>query len=146
MFFLLLIVGVVASGLYQLAAPEGASAAAPTQTAGATRVEVRVVRQNGALILSVMGSAPAGAFIGCSMYPRGARSATTDGTHMVEAINTSFGKAWKVPDAMVGGSFEIAVWASKVPKAQCRIPNDPWCKRNGFHMEGMLAYRKGQLF
>lgn len=111
-----------------------------------TSLEIRLIRQGNELLVSVMGTSATGpAYIGCSFYPRNVRNAATEGRHVVEQVNTTFGRVFKVPRNLEGGTFEVALWRSKIPTAQCKIPGDPWCKRNGFHMEGMLSYRSGQL-
>lgn len=110
------------------------------------RVNVHVTRQGSDVLVSVQGTGPAGgAWVGCSLYPKGVRDLINQGSHTAAHVASTFSQAWKVPAGFEGGTYEVVLWTRRVPKSQCKLHNDPWCRRNGFHMEGMLVYRTGYL-
>lgn len=126
-----------------LSPPPLASGAVPDPVG----IDVKIIRLAGNYVITVSGTAPAsGAWLGRSIYAYGIRNKASDGHHDAIRVASAFVHTWTVPIAAVnGGSYEVALWASRVPSAQCRISNDPWCKRNGFHLAGMITYRGGWL-
>jgi hypothetical protein len=134
-----------------LAAAALLAALAPLRTEGAVpaapEVRVNAVRAGDQYIITAAGTAPAaGAWLGRSLYAYGITNKASQGSHEVVRVASSFLRSWRVPVAWVrNGSYEVALWATKVPASQCTIPNDPWCKRNGFHLAGLLAWRSGWL-
>lgn len=125
-------------------APLAACLAAPTKTVWLLQPSVQ--RSGQSLVVNVQGSAPKGAWLGCSFYPPGTRNIATQGVHQVVPVtNTTYTQRFAVPQNCVGGTYEVALWGARVPASECKIPNDPWCKRNGFHLSGMLALRRGSF-
>lgn len=119
-----------------------ASHAAP---ASAWRIDVRAAIERDAYVLTVTGVAPAGgAWLGRSAYAYGIRDKATEGVHEVVSVLGDFRHVFTIPVSRVrGGSYEVALWSGRVMAAQCTIPRDTWCKRNGYHLTGLLAYRGG---
>lgn len=121
---------------------------APSPAAARYAIDVLVLRQGPSLVITLTGSAPpSGAWVGCSLYTRGEPHVAWVGRHLVQhETGTRYQASWLVPaSTMVGGNYEVTLWSTRVPGTACRIPGDPWCHRNGFHMEGLLAYRNGTL-
>lgn len=96
-------------------------------------------------VIVATGVAPAaGAWLGRSAYPYGIRDKCTQGVHEVVHVQGPFSQRFTLPINKVrGGSYEVALWSNRVAAAQCKIASDPWCKRNGFHLDGLLVYRGG---
>lgn len=44
-----------------------------------------------------------------------------------------------------GGTYEVALWESKVPKSSCKLAGCKYCPVNGFHMDGMRSYSYGKV-
>ena len=126
---------------------QGATAApvASTATTPLTLV-IKTERRGANLIITASGVASTKSiWLGCSMYPRGVRNAVTQGSHNGVLVSSRFTHSWVVPAGFEGGTYEIALWADRVLRKDCRLASDPWCGRNGYHMTGLLQYRGGRL-
>lgn len=118
--------------------PEADGAPAPLLT-------VQALIEGDQYVIVASGIAPSsGAWLGRSVYPYGIRDKCTQGYHEVVQVQGTFSQRFTVPMSKVrGGSYEVALWSNRIAASQCKIANDPWCKRNGFHLDGLLVYRGG---
>lgn len=115
-------------------------AAGTAVAAAATRLDVRITDS-----LLIQGSAPSAAWLGISLYPKGATQAS-QGQHMVRQLDQGeFKRTFGLNASLRGGTYEVALWREKIPAAKCTIRACQWCARNGFHMDGMLLYRTGRI-
>ena len=86
------------------------------------------------------------AWLGVSLYPYGTSDYTTGGRHsFIDLKKGDFKHEIKMDTELLGGSFEVGVWGTKVDKVDCTIDNCYWCKKNGFHHEDSKAYKSGLL-
>jgi len=86
------------------------------------------------------------AWLGISLYPFGVVDPIANGRHsFVELSQGNFRQEIQVDPDLLGGSFEFAVWGKKVDKLDCTLEYCYWCKKYGFHLEDMLAYKSGLL-
>lgn len=112
------------------------------------KVEVVVSAETGwPTRLIVSGSNPrAVAWLGVSFYPYGVADAITGGRHsVIELKKGDIRQEISIDPALLGGSFEFALWGSKVSKVECHRDYCYWCKVNGFHLDESLAYASGLL-
>lgn len=133
------ILGVVIAGA-ALSWPLPEAAGAPTSL-----LTVQASIEGDQYVITAYGVAPStGAWLGRSVYPYGIRDKCTQGYHEVVEVQGNFSQRFTVPIAKVrGGSYEVVLWSNRIPASQCKIAGDPWCKRNGFHLDGLLVYRGG---
>lgn len=127
--------------------PQGA-AAAPIASAAATPLTlvIKMERRGANLVITASGLASTKSiWLGCSMYPRGVRNAVIQGNHNGVLVSSGFSHSWVVPAGFEGGTYEVALWADRVLRKDCKLRFDPWCARNGYHMTGLLQYRGGKL-
>ncbi|MEW6282208.1 MAG: M23 family metallopeptidase, partial [Candidatus Eremiobacterota bacterium] len=115
-----------------------AAVAAMAPAATALKLEVTAVD-----VLNIQGSAPqGGCFLGISLYPPG----KTEGKHAVRKVDGgTFSSRQTIGSQFRGGTYEVALWQKRVPRNACTVQNCAWCRRNGFHMDGLLLYRTGQI-
>lgn len=114
--------------------------AAGAALAAATQLDVRVTDS-----LTIQGSAPSAAWLGISLYPKGATTAS-QGRHMVRQLDAgAFKRTFGLNADLRGGTYEVALWRDKIPAAKCTVRACQWCARNGFHMDGMVLYRTGKI-
>jgi len=86
------------------------------------------------------------AWLGISLYPYGIVDPVVNGRHsFVELSQGNFRQEIQVDPGLLGGSFEVAIWGKRIDKLDCTLEYCYWCKRYGFHLEDMLAYKTGLL-
>lgn len=134
------VLGVVIAGAALVAPLPECAEAAP-----AALLNVQPTVEGSEYVLLVSGVAPSqGAYLGRSIYPYGITDKCTQGFHTAVFVRGSFVQRFAFPISRArGGSFEVALWSKRIEPSQCTLKSDPWCKRNGFHLEGMLVYRGG---
>jgi hypothetical protein len=116
------------------------------QSAASTLVAT-VIRDGSSYTLQVEGYAAARQYLGFSLYTTKARSLIDGKDVTLELTPGAFRRTFPIKRDYVGGTWAAALWQRKVMAEQCPIKNDPWCKKNGFHMDGMVAgsYRGGNI-
>ena len=134
------VLGVVIAGA-ALSWPLPEAAGTPTPPL----LNVQVTLEGDQYVLVASGVAPStGAWLGRSVYPYGIKDKCTQGYHEVVQVQGTFTHRFAVPVSKVrNGSYEVCLWSGRIPAAECKITGDSWCKRNGFHLSGMLVYRGG---
>lgn len=86
------------------------------------------------------------AWLGLSFYPYNVDDPVTGGTHrFIELGKGSFSREVSIESQFLGGSFEAALWASKVMKVDSDEKYSYWDKMFGFHVEDIIAYKSGLL-
>jgi len=86
-------------------------------------------------------------WLGVSLYPNGATDLMKQGTHkQIELSTDKFSHFIDIGKTFYNGSFEIALWGTKVEQKDCTIENCFWCNKNGFHLDELLDYKTGYLF
>ncbi len=86
------------------------------------------------------------AWLGISLYPFNTVDATTGGRHSNSEIgNGHFSQEIQIDKDLLGGSFEVALWKTKVDKIDCTLEYCHWCKMNGYHFDDLLVYKSGLL-
>lgn len=50
----------------------------------------------------------------------------------------------ELPSAIMGGTYEVAVWDRKISKEQC-LPTDTICQQMGYRFEGLDTYMWGRI-
>lgn len=112
-------------------------------------VEVFVVKNlvtGKPLGLVVYGETKQKLYMGISYYPYNTKDVVNQGTHKLYQLGVGeFINSFKIDKKFLGGSFEVALWQKKVLRKFCKIKNCKWCKRNGYHMEGLIAYKSGYI-
>ena len=85
-------------------------------------------------------------WMGSSRYPFNAEIPETDGIHDIIIIYEGIIEyEVSIKPILLDGSFEIAIWGTKVPKVDCTLEYCHWCKVNGFHLDNLLIYKTGLL-
>lgn len=93
----------------------------------------------------VKGDAVEACWLGLSFYPYGTENALKDGEHQLFELSAGhFEHVIKVPERLVGGSVECALWGKRVLKKDCSGPCE-WCLENGYHVENRRIYIYGSL-
>ncbi len=97
--------------------------------------------------LHISGDCPQNtAWVGISMYPYAFIDPILDGDHSVEEVSEGpFEINISLDNRFLGGSFEVALWGTKVDKVDCTIDDCYWCEVNGFHLDDLLVYKSGLL-
>ncbi len=97
--------------------------------------------------LIVTGNNPQSvAWLGISFYPYGVADPVTGGRHsVIEVKKGDIRQEITIDPALLGGSFEFALWGTKIAKVDCRRDYCYWCKMNGYHVDESLAYSSGLL-
>jgi len=86
------------------------------------------------------------AWLGLSFYPYNVDDPTTGGTHrFIELEQGSFDKEIAIESQFLGGSFEAALWATKIMKVDSEEEYSYWDKIFGYHVEDIIAYKSGLL-
>ncbi|MDQ7779027.1 MAG: hypothetical protein RDV41_04885 [Planctomycetota bacterium] len=86
------------------------------------------------------------AYLGYSLYPDPREGKKAEATHEIPpAPAAAFSTSVDVPVALCGGTYEVALWRTKVDKKDCKRENCQVCSAKGFHVEGLLAYEFGVL-
>jgi len=86
------------------------------------------------------------AWLGISLYPYGTLDVNTGGRHSNMILpKGQFSHEITVDQALLGGSFEFAVWSKRIDKVDCTLDYCYWCKANGFHFEDVVVYKSGLL-
>ncbi len=82
------------------------------------------------------------AYLGYSIYPRGIGPHDDTINRLLPDASTTHSTSVKAPAKMSGGTFEVALWRTKVEKANCKREFCPSCQTAGYHLEGLLAFER----
>ena len=86
------------------------------------------------------------AWLGLSFYPYNVDDPITGGIHrFIELEKGSFSREVSIESQFLGGSFETALWATKVHKVDSTEEYSFWDKMFGYHVEDIIAYKSGLL-
>jgi hypothetical protein len=86
------------------------------------------------------------AWLGMSLYPYDVADPIAGGRHSITEIKKGeIDQIIPIDPALLGGSFEFAIWGKKVLKTECTRENCYWCKTYGYHVEESLIYKSGLL-
>jgi hypothetical protein len=86
------------------------------------------------------------AWLGLSFYPYNVDDAVTGGSHrFIELEEGSFSHEIPIESQFLGGSFESALWATRVDKVDSTEEYSYWDKMFGYHVDDLIAYKSGLL-
>lgn len=57
----------------------------------------------------------------------------------------SFSFLWTPPPQTRGGTWEVSLWMKKVPREECPGGGCATCRRDGYHLEGLVLSRTGAI-
>jgi hypothetical protein len=125
--------------------PQADAVDVPAVQSARGQLRVRVWRYRGFSYIMASGHAAGPLYLCCSQYPQVFRNGMLEGAHLVVPVEGDFEYVWKVDPQFAGGLFEVDLWAQKVERASCKLPDDPWCELCGFHLEDSAASASGSL-
>ncbi len=97
--------------------------------------------------LLVKGSVEAWVFLEFIFAPPGV---STDDAPILNRGSLAIGPgrfsfAWTPPPDSRGGTWEVSLYSARVPREQCPGGGCITCRRDGYHLEGRLLTRRGQI-
>ncbi len=101
------------------------------------------------LVVTVKNNETTEIYIGASIYKKGITDPLVQGVHSYATVGPgeSVTKKYTLKDAngdaILAGTYEVALWGKKIPKEQAADPNYYFCKKWGFVFDQEKAYTSG---
>lgn len=111
--------------------------------AAAAGREFLTSHSDSATSVTVNGTAEKDGWLGMSAYTADGRGKPY--STVVYVRKGTWTERLSLARSYAGGTYEVALWESKVPKSSCKTPGCKWCPVNGFHMDGLRSYTYGKV-
>ena len=100
-------------------------------------------RSDNSSSVTVTGYSDHGGWLGITIYPVSDRYPARSQVTYVRQGNWQ--QTFPLGTSYSNAKYEVALWETKVARAQCTSKDCKWCKANGYHMDGLRSYASGTV-